>query len=82
MWGGVQTDGDQDKASLYDSPGDDHRAAAADWAKLSYLDRLVRLSDLTLLARVTAISSRGGSDMKHVDAIDYLLETIGPWKPT
>jgi hypothetical protein len=77
----LRTGGGQDKATLYDSPGDDRLAAAADWATLSYLDRFVRLSELTSLARVTAISSRGGSDTKHVDAIDYVLETIGPWRP-
>jgi hypothetical protein len=73
--------GGQDKATLYDSSGDDRLDAAGTWAKLSYPDRFIHLSDLTTLARVKAISSKGGQDTKHIDATDYVLETQGPWTP-
>jgi len=73
--------GGEDKATLQDSDGDDHLEAADDWAKLSYdPDHFLHLSELASLARVKAISSRGGSDTKHVGETDYLLETEGPWE--
>ena len=71
--------GGQDKATLYDSSGDDRLDAAGTWAKLSYPDRFIYLSDLAALARVKAVSSQGGQDTKHTTAIDYVLETQGPW---
>ncbi len=73
--------GGNDKATLYDSSGNDRLDAAGNWAKLSYPDRFIHLSDLTALARVKAISSKGGQDTKHTAATDYVLETQGPWTP-
>jgi hypothetical protein len=29
--------------------------------------------------RVKAVSLQGGVDAKHIEAFDYLLETVGPW---
>ena len=66
-----------ERASLFDSPGDDFLTAAGNEARLQWADgRLVRLLDLTW---VRAVSSRGGTDRKHVEAHDFVLALYGPW---
>ena len=72
--------GGNDKATLYDSSANDRLDAAGKWARLSYSDRFLDVSELTSLAKVTAISSKGDHDTKKVGPTDYLLETIGPWE--
>ncbi len=67
--------GGQDRATLCDSSDDDRLDAAGTWAKRSYPDRFIHLSDSAAIARVKAISSKGGQDTKHTEATDYVLET-------
>jgi hypothetical protein len=53
--------------------------AAANWAKMTYADRLISLTDLSTLAKLSVTSTRGGSDTKHTLATDYALTVTGPW---
>ncbi len=68
--------GGYDRAYLYDSAGNDHLDASGDTAALFG-------EDLSLWAHafdwISAISSEGGSDNKHVESIDYVLQTQGSW---
>jgi hypothetical protein len=68
-----------DKTYLYDSPSSDRLDAASNWAKMTYADRLILLTDLSTLAKLSVTSSRGGSDTKHTAATDYALTVTGPW---
>jgi len=68
--------GGYDRADLYDSAGDDHLEASANMAGLSGDDFFRWAYDF---AWMRAISSQGGSDTKHVESVDYLLQTEGPW---
>lgn len=66
-----------ERASLFDSEGDDLLTAVGNEARLRWADgRLVRLLDLSW---VRAISSRGGTDRKHIEAHDFVLTLYGPW---
>ena len=66
----------RDVAVLLDSPGDDHLHAVGNLAELTTPSVVIRAYDFR---RVTAVSSQGGHDTKHVETIDYVLRTIGPW---
>ena len=68
--------GGDDRATWFDSAGDDLLEAAGRWARLSYPDRMIYLADFPYLK---AVSSRGGADAKRLAAVDFLLETQGPW---
>lgn len=68
--------GARDRAYLFDSPGDDHLDAVGNLAELTTPTAVIRAYDF---GWVTAISSKGGRDTKHVETIDYVLTTIGPW---
>jgi hypothetical protein len=71
--------GGADKAYLFDSPSNDRLDAAANWATMTYADRIVQMTDLAALAKLSVSSSRGGSDTKHTAATDYALTVTGPW---
>ena len=68
--------GGYDRAYLYDSAGDDHLEASGNTAALFTADLSAWAYDF---ARVTATSSQGGADTKHVESVDFVLETEGPW---
>jgi subtilisin-like proprotein convertase family protein len=68
--------GGQDRAYLCDSAGDDRLEASAGTAALIASGMSAWANDF---AWVTAISSEGGADTKHVESIDFLLETQGSW---
>jgi len=75
--------GGDDTADIYDSAGDDVLTAYGRLAALQgsgyfngYVDYRVLVVDYSW---VEAVSSRGGHDTKHVEAIDYVLQTTGPW---
>ncbi|MBN1590995.1 MAG: peptidase S8, partial [Pirellulales bacterium] len=71
------TAGGTDRAYLNDSAGDDRLNAADDLAQLIYGDgRSVSVYDFTW---VQAVSSRGGTDTKQVETIDFVLQTPGSW---
>lgn len=66
-----------ERASLFDSEGDDLLTAVGNEARLRWSDgRAVRLLDLTW---VRAFSTQGGTDRKHIEAHDYVLALYGPW---
>jgi hypothetical protein len=68
--------GGYDRAHLHDSAGNDHLRASRGLAALA-------CDDLTVWARafdwISAVSSRGGTDAKYVESLDYVLQTQGPW---
>jgi len=68
--------GGYDRAYLYDSAGDDHLEASGNAAALSTADLSAWAYDF---AWVSATSSQGGTDTKHVESIDFVLETEGAW---
>ncbi|NQT16580.1 MAG: hypothetical protein HQ582_27725, partial [Planctomycetes bacterium] len=70
------TGGGADRAKLYDSAGDDHLEASGNRARLSGDDLLACVYDFSW---VRAISSQGGDDTKHVESVDYVLQTQGFW---
>ena len=70
------TGGGVDRAKLYDSAGDDCLEASGNRARLSGDDLLACVYDFSW---VRAISSQGGDDTKHVESVDYLLQTRGSW---
>ncbi len=69
--------GGNDEARLSDSAGSDYLEAAANWARLLYAGgRSTWVGDFDL---VGADSSHGGTDTKHVEAIDFIMLATGPW---
>ena len=56
--------------------GNDLLEAAANWAQITYPQRKTKVS---AFGKVTAVSSKGGADTKHIEAIDFVLDTQGPW---
>jgi len=70
------TGGGYDRAYLYDSSGNDQLNAQDNWAELTAADYRTMVVDFSW---VEAVSSRGGRDTKDVEAIDYVLQTTGPW---
>ena len=68
--------GGNDTAFLYDSAGNDRLDAADNWAALSYAAQTVSAEGFSW---AKATSSSGGNDTKHVEAMDFVLQTQGPW---
>jgi len=61
---------------IFDHAGNDHLEASGRSARLYNCDQSITA---TGFGRVKAVSSQGGVDTRRVEALDYLLETIGPW---
>ncbi len=74
--GGHSVAGGNDVAKLCDSAGDDHLESSGGTAALFSADLSVLAHDF---ARTYATSSEGGTDTKHTESIDFILETQGPW---
>ncbi len=68
--------GGYDRAYLFDSAGNDHLEADDGWAQLSYETKMALVSNFDW---VKAVSSSGGNDTKHVEAVDFTLLADGPW---
>jgi subtilisin family serine protease len=66
-----------DRAILYDSAGDDVLVAELWGVELASTAGRRQARGFDYAA---AVANSGGSDVKHVGAIDYLFEAIGAWK--
>ncbi|NQU20222.1 MAG: S8 family serine peptidase [Candidatus Nealsonbacteria bacterium] len=69
--------GQNDRAYLDDSVGDDLLGAAANWVRLAGAQRDARAYGFEF---VRAASTAGGSDRADLAAVDYLLELAGDWR--
>ena len=72
----ARASGGYDQATLFDSALDDHFAATGDRAQMQSSALVTWVYDFD---RVRAVSDSGGHDTAEVDAVDYLLQTSGPW---
>jgi hypothetical protein len=68
--------GGYDQATLFDSALDDHFAATGDLATLRNAAFVTWVYDYDL---VRTVSDSGGNDRAEVDAVDYVLQVVGPW---
>jgi len=63
-------------ANLFDSAGNDALFAAGDQLQFTYPSLALNLS---AYKTVNAVSVNGGTDTLTQRAIDYVLQTVGPW---
>lgn len=74
VYGGA---GGADRAVLYDTTGDDFLQAAGSRAAIQYSSG--RSVEVLNFRRVCVNGMAGGLNTKHVEAIDFLLQTLGAW---